>query len=85
MISGDPGRESNLTAKENNPVLIKEKVDCSFFFNLFLAVLGLCCCSGFSAVAELGLLLVVASRGHGLSSCGSQVLEHRLSSCDSWA
>ena len=46
-----------------------------------------------------GLLIVVASRcrawalgawtsvvaARGLSSCGSQALEHRLSSCGAWA
>ena len=72
------------------------------FIYLFLAVLGLCCCIGFSLVAEsedcslvevCGLLIVVASLAaehrlsggrpsvvgaHGLSTCGSQALEHRL-------
>ena len=48
-----------------------------FFFNLFLAVLGLCCCTqafsscskwGLLFVAVLGLLIVVASlvAEHGL-------------------
>ena len=70
---------------------------------LFLAVLGLHCCTwAFSSCGEQGLLCVVcrlltavASRcrawalgtqasvvaARGLSSCGSQALEHRLSSC----
>ena len=71
-----------------------------YFIFLFLAVLGLCCCTwAFSSCGERGLLFVavcglliaehsralgarasvVAARG--LSSCGSQALEHRLSSC----
>ena len=60
----------------------------SFFFNLFLAVLGLCCgawashCSGFSCYGAQALgawaPVVVARR---LSSCGSRALEHRLRSC----
>ena len=33
----------------------------SFFFNMFLAVLGLHCCVGFSLVAVCGLLIAVAS------------------------
>ena len=66
-----------------------------FFFNLFiylfLAALGLCCCAwafcgGFSCCRARALgvqALVVVARG--LSSCGSQALEHRLSSCGAWA
>ena len=60
-----------------------------------MAVLGLHCCMGFSLVAMHRLLIVVASHcraqalGHtasvvvaqGLIRCGSQALEHRLSSC----
>ena len=38
-----------------------------FFFNLFLAVLGLRCCTGFSLAVVHGLLLAVAS-----------LVEHRL-------
>ena len=61
----------------------------------FVAVLGFCCCVGFClivwewgllSVAVLWLLTVVASlvsehlvAAGGLSSCGSQALEHRLS------
>jgi len=70
------------------------------FTYLFLAVLGLGSCTGFSLVAVCGLLIGVASlvtehglwgdwpsvfAARGLSSCGSPSLEHRLSSCDSWA
>ena len=63
-----------------------------FIFNLFLAVLGLrCCTQAFSSCSEQGLLFI-AVRGLltavasvvvalGLSSCGSQALERRLSSC----
>ena len=70
------------------------------FTYLFLAVLGLGSCTGFSRVAVCGLLIGVASlvtehglwgdwpsvfAARGLSSCSSLSLEHRLSSCDSWA
>ena len=67
-----------------------------YLFLLF-AVLGLSCCSlafsslasrGYSLVAVHGLLIAVASlaaehrfQGLDFSSCGSQALEHRLSSC----
>ena len=39
-----------------------------FFIYLFMAVLGLHCCTGFSLVVVLGLLIVVASlvAEHGL-------------------
>ena len=48
-----------------------------FFFNLFLAVLGLCCCSrAFSSCSEQGLLFV-AVRGL-LIAVASLVAEHRL-------
>ena len=45
------------------------------FIYLLLAVLGFCCCMGFSLVAVCGLLIEVASR------CGEQTLEHRHNSC----
>ena len=58
---------------------------------LFLAVLGLCCCLGFSLVATCELLTVVSSlvksmgyRVRRLNSCGSRVLECRLN-CGTWA
>ena len=67
-----------------------------FFFNLFLAVLGLRCCSGFSLVVASGgysllrcagfslrwllLLWSMGSKQVGFSSCGSWSLERRLSS-----
>ena len=72
------------------------------FIDLLLAVLGLCCRTGFSLVAasggcslSRGLLIAVASVAEGghqgppasvlaaweLSSCGSQSLGHRFSSC----
>ena len=66
-----------------------------------MAALGLrCCVRAFSSCGERGLLLVVvhglliavaslvAEHGllaRGLSSCGLQALEHRLSSCGAWA
>ena len=64
--------------------------------SLFLAVLGLRCCVGFSLVAVsegcspgAGMashcsdvsLLSTGSRARGFSSCGSRAGEHRLSSC----
>ena len=67
-----------------------------YLFVLILAVLCLHCCVNFSLVAESGgyslfaicrLLIAVASlvepglSGTGLSSCGSQALEHRLDNC----
>ena len=68
-----------------------------YLFTLFLAVLDLSCCAGFSLVAVSrgyslvavrGLLIVVASLvprmglGHlAFNSCGSRALEHRLNSC----
>ena len=63
-----------------------------FFFNLFLATLGLrCCmwashCGGFSCcrARALGTWASVAV-AHGFSSCGSRALERRLSSCGVWA
>ena len=64
----------------------------NLFIYLFLAALGLCCgarashCGGFSCYGAQALgawASVVAARG--LSSCGTQALEHRLSSCGAWA
>ena len=73
----------------------------SNFIYLFLALLGLRCCVGFSlavrAEAPLYLqstgfslrwLLLLRSTGNrtcGFSSCNSQLLEHSLNSCGSWA
>ena len=70
-------------------------------FILFLAALGLCCCTrAFSSCSERGyfslqcagvslqwllLLWSMGSRRAGFSSCGSRALEHRLSSCGAWA
>ena len=50
------------------------------FIYLFLAVLGLCCCAGFSLVAVSGLLVAewllllqsLDSRCAGFSSCGTR-------------
>ena len=58
-----------------------------------LAVLGLRCCAGFSPVAEsvgfsllwLFLLQNKGLRHSGFSSCSSQALEQRPSSCGAWA
>ena len=62
---------------------------------LFLAVLALHCCGGFSLVvvsrvssliAVLGLLIEVASLGSMISRReGSVVAARELSGCDSWA
>ena len=40
------------------------------------------CCSGAHALEAVWASVAV---GHGLSSCPSQVLEHRLNSCGTWA
>ena len=70
------------------------------FIFKFLAVLGLHCYASFALVVALvvvcRLLIVVVSllwsmgcasvaAARGLSSCSSRALEHRLSSCGSWA
>ena len=67
------------------------------YISLFLAVLGLCCCVGFSLVAGSGgyslvmvrWLLLLWSTGSracaGFSSCGSRALEHRHNSCGTQA
>ena len=62
--------------------------------------MGVHCCAGFSLVSESRGLLFIAVQGllvavllwwsmgsamHGLSGCGSQALELRLSSCGTWA
>ena len=67
------------------------KKKCLFIY-LFLAALGLCCCTrashcgGFSCCRAQALgawaSVVVARR---LSSCGLRALELRLSSCGTWA
>ena len=59
----------------------------NLFICLFLAVLGLRCCAGFSLVVVCGLIaltsIVVA---HGLSSCSSSwAIEHGLNSGGTWA
>ena len=67
------------------------------FIYLFMAVLGLRCCTrAFSSCSERGLLFVAEPGwalgawasvvvAHRLSSCGSWALERRLSSCGAWA
>ena len=78
----------------------KEIISYFWLFRVFIAACGLCLvvAGGSSSVAERGLLLaVVFSCGawtlgtqasvvaaHGLSSCGPQVLEHRLNICGTW-
>ena len=46
------------------------------FINLFLAMLGLCCCTGFSLVAASGGYSLVSGRGL-LMVVPSLVMEHR--------
>ena len=70
------------------------------FKNLFMAVLGLHCCTGLSLVAVCGLLTAVASlvaepgllgtqapvvATYGFSRCGSWASEHRINSCGTQA
>ena len=63
------------------------------FILLFLAALGLrCCARAFSSCGSFSCCgaWAVGARASlavacGLSSCGSQGLEHRLSSCGAWA
>ena len=50
------------------------------FLNLFLAMLGLCCCAGFDPVAVPG-----ASHCRGFSCRRAQALKHRLSSHGAWS
>ena len=47
-----------------------------FFFNLFLAALGLHCYTGFSLVVATGRLLFIAV--HGLLAAVTSLVEHRL-------
>lgn len=55
------------------------------FYLCILAGLGLCFCVGYPLLAMCRILLWTAgSRTHGLGSCGSQALEHRLNSCGAW-
>ena len=55
-----------------------------FLIDLFLAVLGLCCCTGFSLVAWASRCLIAEQ---GLSSSRASVVacpRHRISSCGTW-
>ena len=66
----------------------------TFFHSLFLAVLGLCCCTDFSLVATSGGFSLVAVLSFSLQQlllwsmsftcCSLWALEYRLSSCGSW-
>ena len=61
-----------------------------YLINLFIfdCVGSLWLRMGFSLVAASGgysLLQCTGSRCTGFSSCGTRALEHRLSSCGSWA
>ena len=68
-------------------LIFKNYFDLSIHY-LFLAVLGLCCCAGFTLVVESGGCSLVAVHGL-LTAVASLVLEHepehRLSSCGPWA
>ena len=79
-------RQQKTISREYHPPLILFFFKIILFMNLFLAVLGLCCCAGFSLGAMCRLqgawASVIAARG--LSSCASQALEHRLRSCAAW-
>ena len=57
------------------------------FIYLFMALLGLCCCTWTSSCCGARVLGAQASVvvARGLSSCGSQALERRLSSCSTRA
>ena len=60
----------------------------NYLFYLFLAALGLCCCTqAFSSFSERGLLFVEVRRLliAVASRCGARALEHRLSSCGAQA
>ena len=91
-----PSSETNLVGKtERGHCKANNRFSSNVFIivsiYLFLAVLGLCCCLGFSLVATCELLTVVSSlvksmgyRVRRLNSCGSRVLECRLN-CGTWA
>ena len=64
------------------------------YLSIYLAVLGLHCCAwAFSSCGERGLLFIVVAslvtehglQAHGLSSCGAQALQRRLSRCGTQA
>ena len=62
----------------------------NFIYHLFLAVLGLCCCTGFfSSCGKRGLLSscgVLASHCGGFSCCRARALGCLgFSSCGTWA
>ena len=93
--------------RKNNLCLVQSSsIFCSFFkknnfINIFLTVLGLHCCVGFSLIVAnvqtspcrgfcccgaqaLGIQASVVVTCW-LNNCSSWALEHRLSSCGSWA
>ena len=101
-LLGHTPRDSNLVAIGWNQVstyffLIFLFSFFKIFIYLFLAALGLRCCTrAFSSCRERGILCCSAPASHcgsfscsgargsrrtGLMSCGSRALEHRLSSC----
>ena len=75
-----------------DPEQVEEKVylvmDRHFFFYLFLSVLGLHWCMGFSLAVRSGVALVVVQAAHcsGFSCGGVQALGYAgFSSCGLWA
>ena len=87
-------REANFLGLLLRPERTQKHV---FLFHLFLAVLGLCCCTGFSLVVPSGGYSSCSARAShcggsscwgaralgssSLSSCGSRALEHRFNTC----
>ena len=82
------GESGCVTRCPKSPVFIKKK-QLHLFIYVFLAVLGLHCCTGFSlAAVSRGLLSSCRAQTlgfMGFSSCSSQNLEHRLNSCGTQA
>ena len=91
---GGKDREANFLGLLLRPERTPKHV---FLFHLFLAVLGLCCCTDFSLVVLSGGYSgcsaraahcggsscrgARALRSSSLSSCGSRALEHRFNTC----
>ena len=79
--------------KENSPPGSDQSREFFFFLiilfiYIFLAVLGLHCCTGFSPAVAIGgsLLVVVCGLLMVVTRCRAQALEHAgLSGCGSWA
>lgn len=63
----------------NHEVELRFKTICPFFFKLFLLMLGLLCCMGFSLVAANGGYSVLRCSGSqcGAFSCGEALMRSR--------